>query len=82
MTQTHKDRDGATVCNNCGSVVTWLQSAAGKWYLANGKKGLLNTSTRFEKSSEIVVTPESKVPHFKSCEYLAVINERREKAEA
>lgn len=77
MTKTHKDRDGALVCDNCESVLVWLQNKAGKWYLANGKKGLVNTSTRYEYGSQVVVTPLNKAPHFADCESLAKRAQRR-----
>lgn len=68
MTKTHKDRDGVLICDGCERPVTWMQSKAGKYYLVNATKGIINTSTRFEYKTEVVSAPSTKIPHFKSCD--------------
>ena len=70
MTETHKDSDGALICSDCGQVLVWNQSKAGKWYLADGKKGYRNASTRFEHITEVfteVQNPKYAISHSKTC---------------
>jgi hypothetical protein len=65
----HKDSDGVMICNNCKTVVVWLQNQSGKWYLASGKKVQRDVSTWHEYRTEWFSVPEGKIPHFGICEW-------------
>lgn len=77
MTKTHKDSDGAMICDTCGTPVVWMQSKAGKWMLVNAKKVAIDTSSRYEHSSRMDVVATTQIPHYRFCENFALMEQRK-----
>lgn len=64
----YKDDEGLMRCKACLGFVCWMQNKAGKWYLGNAHRNVVNQSSRYEEKVVAVSVPNKvKEAHFLSC---------------
>lgn len=64
----YKDPEGLMRCKACLGYVVWMQNKAGKYYLGNAHRNVVNVSGWYEEKFEYVAVPDKvKAPHFVSC---------------